>query len=302
MTPLVSIGLPTYNRASCLSRTLESLLAQSCRNFELIISDDASADGTEKLCREYAKRDSRIRYFRQKKNLGVKGNFYFVFSQARGEYFMRAGDDDWWARDCVEKLVRALEGRPEYVLALSSFARVYNNGEVEEEITFEGTRELSKLSSLELYKNILLRKRGLDHGVYGLIRRPHLASVLQKPILRDKGWDAILLSELSLLGRFYSLPEILRFSNNKLEYPGERKSKMSPQPWQKLKKPKFRFVSTTYANLFLGSLGRVLFSRAVPWPRKFLVFGPWFQALWIKRRKMFGSFYGEAHKNYSVGH
>lgn len=67
MEKLVSIGLPTFNRSKSLERALDSLLAQTYVNFELIISDNASTDSTESICREYARKDKRIKYFRQKK-------------------------------------------------------------------------------------------------------------------------------------------------------------------------------------------------------------------------------------------
>ena len=296
--PLVSIGLPTYSRGRVLKRTLDSLLGQTYRNIELIISDDASFDATPKICEEYAGKDSRICYFRQEKNLGMKGNFYFVLSKARGRYFMRAGDDDWWDKTFIEKLAKVLEDHPGYAWAVSSFARVYNNGEIEEEILFEGENELTGKSPYEIYKRILMRKKGHDHLNYGILKR----ELFQKIALRrppDKGWDAILGAQMALAGKVYSIPEVLRFSNNKLESPSEKVSKITPRPAQKLRKPKFPLVSTTYTNLFLASLSRGLTSPAVPLHRKVFVIFPWLSALWIKRKKFFGFFYGNPGRFFS---
>jgi glycosyltransferase involved in cell wall biosynthesis len=92
--PKVTIGMPVYNGGAFIREALDCLLAQTFNNFELIISDNASNDDTETICREYAERDQRIRYVRQSVNLGVIANFQFVLSEGIGEYFMWATPDD----------------------------------------------------------------------------------------------------------------------------------------------------------------------------------------------------------------
>ena len=77
--PRVSIGMPVYNGAKFIEAALDSLLAQTFEGFELIISDNASTDRTEVICRSYAARDNRIRYYRQEKNQGAIWNFNHVF-------------------------------------------------------------------------------------------------------------------------------------------------------------------------------------------------------------------------------
>jgi glycosyltransferase involved in cell wall biosynthesis len=95
--PKVSIGMPVYNGEPFIREALDSLLAQTFTDFELIISDNASTDGTEAICREYASKDARIRYVRQEENRGALSNFKFVLDEAVGEYFMWAASDDKWA-------------------------------------------------------------------------------------------------------------------------------------------------------------------------------------------------------------
>ena len=92
--PRVSIGMPVFNGDKFIREALDSLLAQTFTDFELIISDNASTDRTEAICREYAERDKRIRYVRQAENLGPAANFRFVLDEAVGEYFMWAAADD----------------------------------------------------------------------------------------------------------------------------------------------------------------------------------------------------------------
>jgi glycosyltransferase involved in cell wall biosynthesis len=94
--PKVSIGMPVFNGEQYIHKALNSLIAQTFTDYELIISDNASTDSTELICREYAAKDNRVRYVRQDSNLGGPANFKFVLDEAVGEYFMWAASDDIW--------------------------------------------------------------------------------------------------------------------------------------------------------------------------------------------------------------
>jgi len=107
--PQVSIGMPVYNGEPFIREALDSLLAQTFTDFELIISDNASTDGTEAICREYAAKDDRIRYVRQPENRGALANFQFVLDEAAGEYFMWAAADDWWSENWLSENVAKIE-------------------------------------------------------------------------------------------------------------------------------------------------------------------------------------------------
>lgn len=119
ITPTVSIGLPVFNGEHSLGSALDSLLAQTAGDFELIISDNASTDQTESLCRAYAKRDGRIRYFRQDVNLGAEANFLYVLERATGKYFMWAAADDIRSPDFIALNLEFLENHPDYVCSIS---------------------------------------------------------------------------------------------------------------------------------------------------------------------------------------
>jgi len=119
---LISIGFVLHNRGNrLLSEALDSLLAQTHTNFELIISDDTSSDETPKICEEYAKRDNRVKYFRQEKKPGGLGGYNFVRSKATGEYFMWACDDDIWDKIFLEKCLAVLKKDAEVIMAISDF-------------------------------------------------------------------------------------------------------------------------------------------------------------------------------------
>lgn len=117
--PRVSIGMPVFNGEQFIRSALDSLLGQSFHDFELIISDNASTDGTERICCEYAARDQRINYVRQPTNLGAAANFKFVLDEARGEYFMWAACDDTRSPDFIELNFKFLSENPAYVASTS---------------------------------------------------------------------------------------------------------------------------------------------------------------------------------------
>jgi glycosyltransferase involved in cell wall biosynthesis len=117
--PLVSVGLPCYNRPEMLKRAIDCILNQTYKNIELIISNDASPNPeVYRMLDEYAAKDSRIRLWHQPVDLKVYGNYYFVQAQARGKYFMYMQDDDWWEKDSIELMVKDLEAHPDTALSI----------------------------------------------------------------------------------------------------------------------------------------------------------------------------------------
>jgi hypothetical protein len=116
--PLVSIGLPTYNREKLLRKALAAVLAQDYADLEVVVSDNASPDGTEAFCRETAARDPRVRYVRQPENIGPTRNYLAVQALATGEYYMNMADDDTPAPNYVSECVKALEADPGLAVAL----------------------------------------------------------------------------------------------------------------------------------------------------------------------------------------
>ena len=115
--PLVSIGMPVYNTEPHIRQSLESLLAQDYEHFELIISDNASIDGTQEICLEYAARDKRIRYYRNERNIGIALNQNRVFELSSGKYFKWAGSHDYVAPSFISACKHILDTDPRVVLA-----------------------------------------------------------------------------------------------------------------------------------------------------------------------------------------
>jgi glycosyltransferase involved in cell wall biosynthesis len=198
--PLVSVGLPTYNRASSLRRAVESVLAQDYSNFELIISDNASADDTQALCEEFARRDSRIRYVRQPVNLGLAKNFEFVLAEARGEFFVWLSDDDWFDLAYLSQCAGALVAQPELGLACGT-DKYYEDGK----FIFENKR--INLLQDDGSERVLsyYRQVGINGTFYGLMRREQL---LRIPFQAAMGGDWLLVARVAFLSKVRSLESV----------------------------------------------------------------------------------------------
>jgi glycosyltransferase involved in cell wall biosynthesis len=210
--PRVSIGLPVYNGENYLAETLDSILAQTFRDFELIISDNASTDGTEAICRRYAASDHRIRYIRNAENLGAAKNYNRVFQLAKGEYFKWNGHDDPLAPTFLERCVKVLDRDPEIVLCFARIRAIDARGD-EHEVgaltarTFAAKPQLgSAQAHVRFYHTVVA-----DHpqgAIFGLIRRRVLAQTALIGSYRSS--DLTLLGELALRGRFHQIPEALQ--------------------------------------------------------------------------------------------
>ena len=128
MQPTVSIGMPVWNGEAFLSQTLESLLAQDYRDFELIILDNLSTDRTPEICREYARKDARVRYILDDSQKDVMQGHKKAAQLATGEFFMVACDDDWYAPEHVSTLVELLKADPAVGLAYSGWGYILPDG------------------------------------------------------------------------------------------------------------------------------------------------------------------------------
>ena len=117
--PRISIGIPVYNGEKFIRKCIESVLQQTHRNFELIISDNASTDSTSKICEEYLRKDNRITFVRQNKNMGQNWNFNFLLEKANGEYFVWVAADTFLLPEFIEKNIAVLESQDKAVGCIS---------------------------------------------------------------------------------------------------------------------------------------------------------------------------------------
>jgi glycosyltransferase involved in cell wall biosynthesis len=202
--PKVSIALPVYNGERYLREALDSLLAQTYRDFELIICDNASTDATAAICAHYAARDPRIRYCRHARNIGATANFNGAFALARGVYFKWAAHDDLLQPTWLERCVAALDQAPDAVLCQSLVKLVDDAGECLEIYDHTAFGTDSPRPSVRF----AARLRPHDcQEIFALIR----ADALRRTALMGYhlGGDRTLLIELALMGRFALVPEPL---------------------------------------------------------------------------------------------
>lgn len=123
--PKISVGIPTFNRPAGLKKTLESILTQSYSNLEIIISDNCSPSvEVFEVVSSFVNSDSRIKFFKQPKNMGAIFNFKFVLQKAQGDYFMWAADDDWWHPDFVQNILIAIEETPGSIAGFCNYSIV----------------------------------------------------------------------------------------------------------------------------------------------------------------------------------
>lgn len=234
--PLVSIGLPVYNGEQFLRQTLDSLLGQTYENLELIVSDNASTDGTGEICREYAGRDQRIHYYINAVNCGGAANMNRVFALSSGDYFMWASDEDYWAPDYVRSCMDVLVNSDEIILAGSWSTFV--EAETEEIILIDKGFSTVGLNASNRFK---LHKLTIHSGSYvaamfhGIYKRGPLSAVM--PMWNLILSDQLLLARLCFLGEFHVVPKLLMMKRWK-------KKSMNWEDWYK----EIRITSSVLTN------------------------------------------------------
>jgi glycosyltransferase involved in cell wall biosynthesis len=204
-SPLVSIGLPVRNGERFLAQALDSLRSQTLQDFELIISDNASTDGTADICLDYAAREARIRYIRQPSNIGGPRNWNFVALEARGRYFKWASADDFCDPRMLEKCVAVLSADPSVVLCYGRACIVDEETGKHRPFTHDFCALDSRPS--ERLKTVLRSLVLTGNAQQGVIRLEVLRRTTLEP-LYPQG-DMVLMAELALRGRFVLLPDIL---------------------------------------------------------------------------------------------
>lgn len=212
--PLVSIGLPTYNRPINLAQALQCLINQTYQNLEIIVSDNCSPnEEVEQLMRGIVKTDARIKYIRQDSNIGAIPNFNFVLEKATGKYFAWAADDDLCEKDFVEKLVNFMEKHPEVVLCGCDVQSIDENGHL---------LEVSRLDSIAISKKwtdvraLFFRYPTSDifFCIYGLYKTDALRRCDLKIM---SGWkssgtngEVPFLAKMTFWGKIAAIPEVLK--------------------------------------------------------------------------------------------
>jgi glycosyltransferase involved in cell wall biosynthesis len=278
--PALSIGLPVYNGENYLAEALDSLLAQTFGDFELIISDNASTDSTAAVAARYAASDARIRIFTQPTNIGAALNHNFVFRQARAPYFKWASHDDVYAPTLLERCLDLLGQRPDAVLAHAFEAFIDADGVVTETVPYN--LQTATSDAAVRFRSMLF---DLGDDMYGVIRSAELRRT--RLFGSHHHSDRTLTTELALRGPFVQVPEVLYFRR---DHPGRaerarttaqsRAANMDPRRADRLRHPLARLIveyvwayvrmirsaplSTGERLRCFGSLTQWLASRCLP--------------------------------------
>ena len=197
--PLVTIGLPTFNRVKSFKKTLSSAISQDYPNIEIVISDNASTDGTEQICNLLKNKHENISYIRQKQNIGPENNFKTVLNHAKGEYFMWLGDDDWIDSNYISTCIAMYQKDPGAAI-VGGLPKYY----IGDRYIYSGI--VMNLTDDSAKKRLLYYFRYVKHNgiFYGLMRTE---AIRNKPLINILGGDLLLVASFVFEGRIYTLEQ-----------------------------------------------------------------------------------------------
>jgi glycosyltransferase involved in cell wall biosynthesis len=283
--PLLTVGMPVYNAERFLAKALDSFLAQTFRDFELLLSDNASTDSTEKVARAYAALDPRIRYSRNEKNMGAGYNFRKVYLEATGRYYKQAAHDDFLEPTFLEECISALEADSSLVLAYTRTKVISPNGNLVE--YYQWPLRTSSYDPVVRWRDLLLN----DHmcfQIFGVFRMDALRQC--PPQGSYVNADGVLLAQAGLIGRFWESENFL-FINTRHENQSSqtvparlngqgfrliRKHGTLPCPewWDPAKSHALHFPELRQLYEYAASIGR---ARLSAWQkiRAYSLLGPW---------------------------
>ena len=245
MNPAVSIIVPVYNAETALRRCIESILHQSCADFELLLVDDGSKDDSGAICDEYAAKDSRIRVF-HKENGGVSAARNLALSAARGKYLQFLDSDDWVVPDATLLLLRAAEEHGAD-LVISDFYRV-----VGERVSVKGDIEEDRVLSREEYaEHMMANPADFYYGV--LWNKLYRRDIVQDHRIRmdeEISWCEDFLFNLEYIRfarRFYALNVPLYYY---VKTKGSLASQISISKTVRMKLSMFEYYNRLYQEIF----------------------------------------------------
>lgn len=204
--PLISVGMPVYNGERYIASAIESVLAQTQADFELIIADNASSDRTIEICERYAANDSRIVLHKNSENIGAAGNYNLLVDLARGEFFRWSNADDLIAPNSHELCLRALKQHPSAVLSYGLTMIIDEHGSNTEK--FNDNLHIMDDDPAIRFRAFYDQYR-LTNAIYGLMRT---SAVRKTNVFGDGSLpaaDISFMAELILLGGFSEIPKTL---------------------------------------------------------------------------------------------
>jgi glycosyltransferase involved in cell wall biosynthesis len=204
----ISVGMPVYNGELYLEEAIKSVLGQSFGDFTLYISDNASTDRTEEICRDYAAQDARIVYRRNRTNVGAAKNYNCLFAMATSPYFRWFNADDISTPDLHEKCLRTLDANPDAVLCCGNTQIIDEHGRITD--TYRERLNLQQDRSEDRYLKFC-ELAGLTNAIYGLMRTSAVAETALMGSGSFAAGDTVFMAELVLYGKFIVIDEPLFF-------------------------------------------------------------------------------------------
>lgn len=223
--------MPVYNGEQFIAESIKCVLNQTYPHLELIISDNASTDNTEKICRQFAKEDKRIIYMRNQTNIGAAKNYNHAFGHTQGPYFRWHNADDLCSPKLHELCLAVLMENPDTVLCYGKTKLIDDHGIIIK--NYDDNLNLRQTKAYDRFQ-AFFKQVGLTNVIYGLMRR----SAVAKTALMGNGnyfaSDTNFMAEMTLHGKFYELSEHLfsRRMHEKASSWDRKDNKVQLEFWQ----------------------------------------------------------------------
>ncbi|SEH04190.1 glycosyltransferase family 2 protein [Candidatus Venteria ishoeyi] len=222
--PCVTLGIPTFNRGNSIEQTLQAVVAQDYPALTIIISDNASSDTTESICKRWQEQHDNITYIRHPVNMGGTENFNFLLAQAKSPYFMWLADDDWIDPNYISECVNALESCPDVILAAGTPKYYYHD-------TYLYTGQVMNLEQNTPQQRVLNYFATVQHNgiFYGVMRTSVICTNQMKNIL---GGDLLSLAGMFFLGKARTIETTyLHRRRGGCSLDGKELAKTLERPW-----------------------------------------------------------------------
>lgn len=213
----ITIGLPVYNGEKFIRESIESILEQTYQNWKMVISDNASTDGTFSICEQYEKQDPRVSVIKQETNIGIARNRNTLLRRADTPYFKWQDSDDVCAPTFLEECIKELEQDKDAVLAYSNVLSIDGNGNIHEGYNY-GPDLWSDREDYSVPDPVLRAKRFIRHRspapayLFGVMR---LSAALNTRLMGSyMAADEVFLLELIYQGGFRRVDKVLSFIRN----------------------------------------------------------------------------------------
>lgn len=264
--PKISVGMPVYNGEPYLEQAIQAVLDQTYGDFELIISDNASTDRTEQICRGFAAKDARIIYLRNKENIGAANNYNQLFYKSSGEYFRWFNADDLCSKFLHERCLATMEANPDAVMCYGKTDIIDGQGNLIEH--YDDNLDLQQGSAadrfLEYFKVV-----GLTNAIYGLMRRSALGNTILMGDGSFPAADINLMAELTLYGKIIEIPETLFFRRmHEQASSWDRKNQSVQQVFWKGKNTKFVMPTIKKEYAFWKAIDKAKHRNSEKWRMK----------------------------------